>query len=75
MEKKPLISILIINYNNGKLLPRAINSCLIQKYKNLEILVLDDKSTDNSVKVLDSFKKNKKIKIFYNKNKKRNIAA
>ena len=59
MEKKPLISILIINYNNGKLLPRAINSCLTQKYKNLEILVLDDKSTDNSVKVLDSFKKNK----------------
>jgi len=75
MKKKPLISILIINYNNGKLLSRAINSCLIQKYKNLEILVLDDKSTDNSVKVLNSFKKNKKIKIFYNKNKKKNIAA
>ena len=73
MKKKPLFSILIINYNNGKLLSRAINSCLIKKYKNLEILVLDDKSTDNSVKVLNSFKKNKKIKIFFNKNKKRNM--
>ena len=75
MKKKPLVSILIINYNNGKLLSRAINSCLIQKYENLEILVLDDKSTDNSVNVLNSFKKNKKIKIFYNKDKKKNVAA
>ena len=34
-KQKTLISILIINYNNGKLLTRSINSCLEQKYKNI----------------------------------------
>jgi glycosyltransferase involved in cell wall biosynthesis len=75
MKKKTLVSILIINYNNGKLLNRAITSCLTQKYRNIEILIFDDKSTDNSKKVLNDFKKNKKIKIFFNKNKKKKIAA
>ena len=71
-KQKTLVSILIINYNNGKLLTRAINSCLKQKYKNIEILIFDDKSTDNSKKVLNDFKKNKRIRIFLlNKNKKK----
>ena len=65
-KQKTLVSILIINYNNGKLLARAINSSLNQKYKNIEILIFDDKSTDNSKKVLNRFKKNKKIRIFFN---------
>ena len=65
-KQKTLVSILIINYNNGKLLTRAINSCLEQKYKNIEILIFDDKSTDNSKKILKQYKKNKKIRIFFN---------
>ena len=75
MKKKTLVSILIINYNNSKLLSRAINSCLGQNYKNIEILIFDDKSTDNSKKVLNNFKKSKKVRIFFNKNKKRKVAA
>ena len=75
MQKEPLISILIINYNNGKLLTRAINSCLNQKYKNIEILIFDDKSNDNSINILKNYKNNKKIKIFFNRNKKKKIAA
>ena len=43
-----LVSILIINYNNAKYLERAIKSCLNQTYKNIEILIFDDKSKDNS---------------------------
>lgn len=74
-KQKTLISILIINYNNGKLLARSINSCLEQKYKNIEILIFDDKSNDNSKEILHSYKKNKKVKIFFNKNKKKKIAA
>jgi len=74
-KQKTLISILIINYNNGKLLTRAINSCLNQKYRNIEILVFDDKSSDNSKIVLKKFENNKKVKIFFNKGKKKRIAA
>ena len=74
-KQKTLISILIINYNNGKLLTRAINSCLNQKYRNVEILVFDDKSSDDSKITLKKFESNKKVKIFFNKGKKKRIAA
>ena len=76
-KKKNLISILIINYNNSKLVKRAIQSCILQSYKNIEILVFDDGSTDNSVKEIRKIKKNNKIKFFENNNinKKTKIAA
>ncbi len=68
------VSVLILNFNNGKFLNRSIKSCLNQSYKNFEILVYDDNSTDESISILRKFK-NKKIKIFLNKSLKRKIAA
>jgi glycosyltransferase involved in cell wall biosynthesis len=70
-----LISILVLNYNNSKLLNRSINSCINQTYKNLEVLIFDDKSTDNSVKLLKNIKKKHKIKFFVNKQSKFGEAA
>ena len=67
---KNLVSILIINYNNAKYLDRSIKSCLDQTFKNLEILIFDDKSSDDSRLVLNKYSKNKKDKVFINKNKK-----
>ena len=75
MNKKSLVSILIINYNNEKYLDRAIKSCVNQSYKNLEILIYDDKSTDGSKFLLTKYSKHKKIKYFINKSKKKNIPA
>lgn len=69
-KSSPLISILIANYNNGKLLNRAIKSCLKQNYKNIEIIVFDDCSTDGSQNIL---KKIKTVKKILNK-KKKNIS-
>jgi len=74
-KQNTLISILIINFNNSKLLSRAINSCLHQTYKNIEILIFDDKSTDNSKQILRKYKRNKQIKIFFNKRRKSEIPA
>ncbi len=71
MIKKSLVSILIINYNNEKYLDRAIKSCINQTYKNLEILIYDDKSTDGSKFLLNKYSKHKKIKYFINKSKKK----
>ena len=65
--KKKLASILITNFNKDKYLNSAVRSCLAQNYKKKEILIFDDKSTDNSLKIL---KKYKKIKVFINKKKK-----
>jgi len=75
MIKKSLVSILIANYNNEKYLDRAVKSCINQTYKNLEILIYDDKSTDGSKLLLNKYSKNKKIKCFINKSKKKNIPA
>ena len=68
------VSILILNFNNAKFLNRSIKSCLNQSYKKIEVLVYDDKSTDDSIAILKKYK-NKKVKVFYNSSNKINIAA
>ena len=56
VQKNILVSILINNYNNQKFLKKSIFSCLNQTYKNLEIIIFDDNSTDNSLKILKKIK-------------------
>jgi glycosyltransferase involved in cell wall biosynthesis len=51
----PLVSILINNYNYGHYLRAAINSALEQTYPNVEIIVVDDGSTDNSREIISEF--------------------
>ena len=75
MIVKNLASILIINFNNAAYLDRAIRSCLNQTYKNIEILIFDDKSSDGSQFILEKYKKNNKIRYFLNKSKKMKIPA
>ncbi len=74
-KNKELVSILIINYNNEDYLDRSIKSCLNQTYKEIEILIFDDKSTDNSKKKILRYKNNKKIRFFFNKKIKKKIPA
>lgn len=61
-EKKNdiLVSVVIPVYNREKLLERALFSVINQSYKNLEIIIIDDGSTDNTKKVIDNFKKKEK---------------
>ena len=55
MNEKPLVSILINNYNYEKYLSDAIESAINQTYENVEVIVVDDGSTDNSRNVLDRY--------------------
>ncbi len=64
------ISIIIAVYNVEKYLDRCINSVIKQKGDDIEILIVDDGSTDNSLKICKSFqKKDKRIKIVHQDNK------
>jgi glycosyltransferase involved in cell wall biosynthesis len=58
---KPLISIIITNYNYEEYVAQAIKSALDQTYKNLEVIIYDDFSTDNSDEVIKQAIRNKKI--------------
>lgn len=68
--KKPLISVIVPVYNVEKYLSRCLDSILNQSYPNIEIVVVDDCSTDNSRIVIDKYRKYKQIKIIYNKTNK-----
>lgn len=60
MEKK--ISIIIPVYNVEKYLPRCLDSILKNTYKNIEIILINDGSKDNSQSIIDEYQeKNKEI--------------
>jgi len=65
MERMQKVSIIISTRNRGKFLPTAIKSALAQSYKNFEIIIADDASTDNTQEVaLEYVKKDNRIKYF-----------
>lgn len=55
MSHTPLVSILINNYNYGRFLAEAIDSALNQTYSNIEVIVVDDGSTDNSRSIIEGY--------------------
>lgn len=56
-EFDPLVSIIVTNFNYGKFLSDAIESALRQSYPGVEVIVVDDGSTDNSRDVIDCYGK------------------
>lgn len=70
MNREPLFSLLVANYNNGLYIEECINSIFKQTYQNWEIILIDDASTDNSREIYNKYVNDKRIKIlFNNKNK------
>lgn len=65
----PLISVVIPVYNIEEYLERCVNSVCVQTYSNLEILLVDDGSTDRSGMLCDELaKKDARIKVFHKEN-------
>ena len=68
MEQE-LISVIVPIYNTELYLKRCLDSIIKQTYKNLEIILVDDGSTDNSLKICNEYKaKDKRIKVYHKKN-------
>ena len=65
----PLISVIVPIYNSGRYLKRCLNSITGQTYRNLEIILVDDGSTDNSGKICDQYAaKDHRIKVIHKEN-------
>ena len=65
----PLITVAICCYNGGRYLERTINSVLAQDYLNVELVVVDDGSSDDTRKIIERFaSRNKSIRAFFRNN-------
>lgn len=68
-NNKPLISIVVPIYNTGSYLQKCIESLINQSYENIEIILVNDGSTDNSKQICDDYKeKDSRIKVIHKKN-------
>jgi len=54
-EEHPLVSIIVPAYNEDKCIYRTLKSCMQQSYRSIEIIVVDDGSTDNTIEVVRDF--------------------
>lgn len=61
----PLVSVIMPVYNSAKYLNEAIDSILNQTYENIELIVIDDGSSDNSVDLIKKYNSSK-IRFFQN---------
>lgn len=65
--KEPLVSVIVPVYNTKKYLAKCVNSLLSQTYTNLEIILVDDGSTDGSSLLCDNFEDDR-IRVFHQEN-------
>lgn len=72
MSKTPLVSVVIPTYNRASTLERALDSVVNQTYKNLEIVVIDDCSSDGTKALIDNYKD---YNVIYIRNKKNSGAC
>ena len=56
MDNQHKISVIIPTYNRGNMIERAVRSVLNQTYNNIEVIVVDDGSTDNTEEVIKDIK-------------------
>lgn len=67
MKANPLVSVIIPSYNHAQYISQAIESVLNQTYSNIELIIVDDGSTDDSHKVLNQYQHHPMIIIILNK--------
>ncbi len=75
MKKSDMVSVIVPIYNSEKYLRRCLDSIVNQSYKNIEIILIDDGSTDKSGNICDEYaEKDKRIKVVHQKNRGASVA-
>ncbi|MBN7768876.1 glycosyltransferase [Marinobacter daepoensis] len=69
MTTEPMVSVVIATYNMGQYLPDAVASVLAQSWKNLEVIVVDDGSTDDTSDQMERFSKDSRVRYFPTENR------
>ena len=65
--KKGMVTIIVSSYNHSRFLRKRIDSFLNQTYLDIEIIVIDDCSTENNIEILERYSTNPKFKLFERK--------
>ena len=63
LVEKPYVDVIVPNYNKSDFIEEAINSVINQTYKNWYLYIIDNNSTDNSLKIINKFSSLKNVKI------------
>ena len=67
MHNKGTLSVVMCNYNHGHYIQEALQAILSQSFPPLEVIVIDDGSTDNSVQIIGGIaEKNPTVKFYRN---------
>lgn len=74
LSTSPLVSVITATYNRENYLPLAIESVLEQTYKNLEYIVIDDGSTDNTRELLEKYSQDNRLTHYYQENQGQTVA-
>lgn len=65
-----MITIILVTYNMAEYLPRCIQSIINQTYKDIELIIVDDGSTDDSAEILDGFQQgDPRVRVIHQENK------
>ena len=66
-NQKSKISIILPTFNSENYVKNTLQSILKQNYKNYELIIIDNTSTDNTINIINSYKKKIKLKIIQKK--------
>ena len=61
---KPIVTVYITCFNYERFVRTAIESVLQQTYKNIDLIIIDDGSTDKSAEIINEYSSTKNVRIF-----------
>lgn len=73
MTDSPLVSVYITNYNYERFIRQSIDCIFEQSFKNWELIIIDDGSSDGSRSIIEEYRKYSQVTIIYQQNKGLNI--